>query len=66
MCSERPSGQNHIQHNLKPCCINTKGMCKLVSHKHCTFIGGIFHQKGPEHCSKVIHVLAYSNLSYWL
>ncbi|KAJ8317407.1 hypothetical protein KUTeg_005311 [Tegillarca granosa] len=53
MCSERPSGQNHIQHNLKPCCINTKGMCTLMSHKHCTFIGGIYHQKGPEHCSKV-------------
>lgn len=52
MCSERPSGQNHIQHNLKPCCINTKGMCTLMSHKHCTFIGGIYHQKGPEHCSK--------------
>ncbi|XP_062613021.1 uncharacterized protein LOC134274803 isoform X2 [Saccostrea cucullata] len=53
-CGERPTGQNSVSHNLKPCCVNIRGECRMVSHKHCEFLEGTFHQEiGKEHCSQV-------------
>ncbi|WAR21898.1 RHDF1-like protein, partial [Mya arenaria] len=52
-CSERSGGELSVRHMLRPCCVGIKGQCQLLSHKHCMFLGGIFHQFGPEHCSQV-------------
>ena len=52
-CGERRSGEKSVAHLLKPCCVDLKGTCELVSHAHCIFIGGVFHRTGPEHCSQV-------------
>ncbi|XP_071169701.1 uncharacterized protein [Mytilus edulis] len=52
-CSERPSGQNSVSHNLKPCCYNLRGQCKLTTHTHCVFLGGYFSKHSAEHCSQV-------------
>ncbi|XP_048747629.2 inactive rhomboid protein 1-like [Ostrea edulis] len=53
-CGSRPTGQNSVSHNIKPCCVNTRGECRMTSHQHCIFLEGVFHQeKGREHCSLV-------------
>ncbi|KAK3094606.1 hypothetical protein FSP39_003984, partial [Pinctada imbricata] len=53
VCSARPTGQNSILHNLKPCCIDIKGTCHLLTHAHCVFLGGVFHKSGKENCRQV-------------
>ncbi|XP_061194171.1 uncharacterized protein LOC133202371 [Saccostrea echinata] len=53
-CGARPTGHNSVSHNIKPCCVNIRGECRMVSHKHCEFLEGTFHQEtGKEHCSQV-------------
>ena len=53
VCSERSPGQNSVAHILKPCCFNLRGHCQLISHDHCTFLGGTYTVDGPDHCSQV-------------
>ncbi|XP_045189590.2 uncharacterized protein LOC123546962 isoform X2 [Mercenaria mercenaria] len=53
-CENRPANMAGTRHNMKPCCLGVKGQCQLLSHKHCVFLGGIFYQFGPEHCSQVM------------
>ena len=53
-CGSRPTDQRSVSHNIKPCCINTRGDCRMVSHQHCHFLKGTFHQQdNEEHCSQV-------------
>ncbi|ESP00434.1 hypothetical protein LOTGIDRAFT_140706 [Lottia gigantea] len=53
MCSERTSGENSVNHNLRPCCHHHHlSTCELFSHSHCIFIGGIFY-RDKDHCSQV-------------
>ena len=54
MCGQRVSPNNSVAHNMKPCCVDLKGTCDMISHEHCVFLNGIFHAQGPEHCSQVI------------
>ncbi|XP_071091221.1 inactive rhomboid protein 1-like [Haliotis cracherodii] len=52
-CGQRQPGENYVEHVLKPCCTDERGTCLLLSHEHCSFLGGIFHEKEKEHCSQV-------------
>ncbi|XP_060585280.1 inactive rhomboid protein 1-like [Ruditapes philippinarum] len=53
-CNKRPVNKAGTRHNMKPCCLGLKGQCRLMSHKHCAFLGGEFYLFGPEHCSQVM------------
>ncbi|XP_052225869.1 inactive rhomboid protein 2-like isoform X1 [Dreissena polymorpha] len=53
MCSERTAVEAGVRHVLRPCCVGLQGRCELLSYKHCLFLGGIFHQQGPDHCMQV-------------
>ncbi|XP_067657529.1 uncharacterized protein [Haliotis asinina] len=52
-CGQRQPGENYVQHVLKPCCTDERGTCLLISHEHCSFLGGTFHEREKEHCSQV-------------
>ncbi|XP_046373835.1 inactive rhomboid protein 1-like isoform X2 [Haliotis rufescens] len=52
-CGQRQPGENYVEHVLKPCCTDERGTCLLLSNEHCSFLGGIFHEKEKEHCSQV-------------
>ncbi|KAL4232347.1 hypothetical protein ACF0H5_009916 [Mactra antiquata] len=53
MCSERSADESSVRHTMKPCCVGLKGQCRLLSHKHCIFLSGEYHQFGYDHCSQV-------------
>ncbi|XP_046585059.1 uncharacterized protein LOC124292029 [Haliotis rubra] len=52
-CGQRQPGENYVQHVIKPCCTDERGTCLLISHEHCSFLGGLFHEREKEHCSQV-------------
>lgn len=52
-CGSRAVAEMSVSHNIKPCCVNTRGECRMVSHQHCHFMKGIYHKDNREHCSQV-------------
>ncbi|KAK3603023.1 hypothetical protein CHS0354_037771 [Potamilus streckersoni] len=52
-CGSRKPGNNSVAQILRPCCTDLKGMCELLTHEHCIFLKGVFHQSPAEHCSQV-------------
>nr|KAG5706133.1 hypothetical protein BaRGS_025755 [Batillaria attramentaria] len=51
-CSRRPPGQNNIAHVIRPCCVDHRGTCQMLSHEHCSFLHGRYHPQ-KEHCVEV-------------
>ncbi|KAL3863326.1 hypothetical protein ACJMK2_005087 [Sinanodonta woodiana] len=52
-CGSRMPGNNSVAQILRPCCIDMKGTCELLTHEHCIFLKGVFHQSSAEHCSQI-------------